>query len=73
MALTLEERFEAAEEDINRILEILDVSPTVDLGIKYGDLEDERNEDLVDRISLLEKRLASCRKKLDIVKSKRIK
>jgi uncharacterized protein YoxC len=54
MTITIEERLTAAEKNLNRLLEEIQVAITVDEASKHVDIIDTENDDILYRIKRIE-------------------
>lgn len=60
---TIEQRLLSAENDVNRILELLQDAVTVDTASKHVEIEDERAQEIFYRLTSLEKKISSLKYK----------
>ena len=70
MTATIEERFEAIEADINRIMEQLQEAATVDSAASFATITDEELQVLLNRIKRLEDRILALRYKRQVAAKK---
>jgi len=70
MAVTIDERFEAIEADVNRIMEQLQEATTVDDASDYASLTDEEVQALLNRMKRLEDRILALKYKRQVVAKK---
>jgi len=63
MAVTITDRLTAAENDVNRILELLQDIITVDDASKHVEILDEESQDIAYRLTSLERKISALKYK----------